>query len=88
MIKMILEGQILSNIIIWRSFRKVINGIKLVLNYGRYFYFMIDIVKEVLKDRICADYKKVLDLIDKEELNNSQFSYPIKIGISLLSILY
>jgi hypothetical protein len=28
---------------------------------------MIDIVKEVLEDRICADYKKVLDLIDKEE---------------------
>jgi hypothetical protein len=28
---------------------------------------MIDLVKEVLEDRICADYKKVPDLLEKEE---------------------
>jgi hypothetical protein len=28
---------------------------------------MIDFVKEVLEDRICADYKKVLELKDIEE---------------------
>jgi hypothetical protein len=27
---------------------------------------MIDLVKEVLEDRISADYKKVLDLMEKE----------------------
>jgi hypothetical protein len=27
---------------------------------------MIDLIKEVLEDRICADYKKILDLLQKE----------------------
>jgi hypothetical protein len=27
---------------------------------------MIELAKEVIEDRICADYKKVLDLLDKK----------------------
>jgi hypothetical protein len=28
---------------------------------------MIDLIKEVLEDRICTDYKKILNLLNKEE---------------------
>jgi hypothetical protein len=28
---------------------------------------MIDLVKEVLEDKICTNYKKVLDLLEKEK---------------------
>jgi hypothetical protein len=34
---------------------------------GSYFYLMINLVKEDLEDRICAYYKKVLDLLQKEK---------------------
>jgi hypothetical protein len=34
-------------------------------NYG--WYRFIDVVKEVLEDGISGDYKKVLDLLEKEK---------------------
>jgi hypothetical protein len=44
-------------------FTKITDGINLFKSCG---YLMIGLVKEVLEDKISADYKKVLDLLEKE----------------------
>jgi hypothetical protein len=36
-------------------------------SYGSEFYLIINLIKEVLEDRISTDYKKVLDLLEKEK---------------------
>jgi hypothetical protein len=40
------------------------NGINLFESCGSYICLMIDLVKKVLEDRICVDYKKLLDLLE------------------------
>jgi hypothetical protein len=66
--KIILECYKWLNRINWIDFTKVMNSINLFQSYGSYFYLIIDLVKEVLEDGICADYKKVLELLEKEKL--------------------
>jgi hypothetical protein len=53
--------------IIWINFSKNTDGTNLFKNCGSHFYLMINLVKEVLEDIINADYKKVLDLLEKEK---------------------
>jgi hypothetical protein len=55
------------NRIIWINFTKITDGINLLKGCGSHFHLMIDLVKEILEDRISVDYKKVLDLLEKEK---------------------
>jgi hypothetical protein len=54
--------------IIWIKLTKITDGINLFKSCSSHFYLMIDSAKEVLEDRISTDYKKILDLLEKEKL--------------------
>jgi hypothetical protein len=63
--KIILECSKWSSRFIKTNFRKITDLFK---SCGSQFYLVINLTKEVLEDRISTDYKKVLDLIEKEKL--------------------
>jgi hypothetical protein len=65
--KIILECYKWLHRIIWIVFTKITNNINLCKSCGSYFCLMIDLVKEVLEDRICTNYKKVLVFLQKEK---------------------
>jgi hypothetical protein len=46
---------------------EVMNGINLFKSCEPYFYLIIDLVNKILEDRICVDYKKVLDLLERKK---------------------
>jgi hypothetical protein len=45
---------------------KITEGIEIVLSYGLCFDYMIDLLEELLNERIYSDYKKVLVLLQSK----------------------